>query len=393
MNAQAGEHPGDPLARLVHGKQFGHDAEQGVGARIGAAEQGSRHGGAQHVGADRMPLGVVGVEQAFRRRLAYHLGQLPSQVDRVLQAGVETLPADREVHVRRVAGQQHPSLAVGRRLPGHVGEPGDPGRAVHAEIRSPHGDERLAEIAQGGLGSLTGVLLTHHDPHSFAILEPADPVDALLVAADAQFRLLSRLNLGDQRAGGWVPPGKLDAGRLADKAAPSVAPHEVPRPQPLAVGQFHVDARVILREARHLASAVDQHPQLADPVGQDPLDVVLPEPERVRVAAGEVADVQLDAGEVHDRIRRPPRNEPVGDPALVEDLDAAGVQAPGSRPGQLWTGALLDDGHVGPGQRKLGRQHHSGRASPGDHYGVPGHGRAPGLVRMTSRWVALVIAT
>ena len=70
-----------------------------------------------------MSLGVVAVEKAFRRRPLDHLGQLPSQVDRILHADVKALTADRGMDVRRIAGQEHPSLAVRGRLPGHVGEP------------------------------------------------------------------------------------------------------------------------------------------------------------------------------------------------------------------------------------------------------------------------------
>jgi hypothetical protein len=32
----------------------------------------------QHAGSDRAPLGMVGIQQAFWRRLLDHLGQLPS---------------------------------------------------------------------------------------------------------------------------------------------------------------------------------------------------------------------------------------------------------------------------------------------------------------------------
>ena len=60
-------------------------------------------------------------------------------------------PPIRGVHVRGVAGQQHPPVAIGRGLPGHVGEPGDPGGTVDPEVGPVDGDERLAEIAQGGL--------------------------------------------------------------------------------------------------------------------------------------------------------------------------------------------------------------------------------------------------
>ena len=102
--------------------------------------------------ADRVALGVVGVEQAFRRRPLDHLGQLPSQVHRILHTGLEALATVGGMHVRGVAGQQHPSLAVGRGLPGRVGEPGDPGGTVDAVVGPVDGDERLAEIAQGGFG-------------------------------------------------------------------------------------------------------------------------------------------------------------------------------------------------------------------------------------------------
>ena len=99
-----------------------------------------------------MALGVVGVQEAIRSVSLDHLGQLPSQVHGVLHADVEALPADRGMDVRGVAGQQDPSLAVGSGLPSHVGESGDPRRAVDAVIGSAQRDKRLAEIAERGFG-------------------------------------------------------------------------------------------------------------------------------------------------------------------------------------------------------------------------------------------------
>ena len=200
VNVQAGHHRGEPLARLVHAQQLGHGVAQGVDAVVGAGERGLRHGVAQHAGGDRVPLGMVGIEQAFRRCPVDHLGQLPSQVHRVLHADVEALPADRVVHVCGVASQQHTSLAVGRRLPGHVGEPGEPGRAVHPVVRSPYGDERAAEITQGRLAGLPGIPLTHHHPDPLPVLQPAQGLSAVVVMANAPLRLLAHLDLGDQRA-------------------------------------------------------------------------------------------------------------------------------------------------------------------------------------------------
>ena len=140
-----------------------------------------------------------------------------------------------------------------------------------------------------------------------------------------------------------------------------------------AVGQLDVDAGVVLRETRHLTSAMDRHLELADPVGQDPLDVVLPQPESVGVPGGEVADVQGDPGEPCDLSHLSLRQEPVGDPTLVEDLDGARVQAAGARTGEVLTVAPLDDANVDPRQRQLARQHQPRRASSGDHHRVLGH--------------------
>ena len=85
-------------------------SRSGLDAIVGAHERDLRHGVAQHAGGDRVALGVVGVQQALRRRPVDHLGQLPSEVHRVLHTGVEALPTDRGMHVRGVAGQQDPSL-------------------------------------------------------------------------------------------------------------------------------------------------------------------------------------------------------------------------------------------------------------------------------------------
>jgi hypothetical protein len=47
----------------------------------------------QHVGSDRVPLGMVRIEEAFWRRLFDDLGQLPPQIHRILHTDVESLSA------------------------------------------------------------------------------------------------------------------------------------------------------------------------------------------------------------------------------------------------------------------------------------------------------------
>ena len=108
------------------------------------------------------------------------------------------------------------------------------------------GDERLAEIAQGGFGRGADVLFGHQDAHRSPIrvddlavddlvLHPAEGMDAEGIAVDAPFRRLGHLDLGDQVAGRRIRSRELDAGGLADQTASAVAPDEILRPQRLAV--------------------------------------------------------------------------------------------------------------------------------------------------------------
>jgi len=76
----------------------------------------------QHRGPNRVPFGVVRVEQARRRPSVHGGAELPPQVDRVLHAGVHALRPQRQVHVGGVAGQEHPPVPVLRGLPGGVGD-------------------------------------------------------------------------------------------------------------------------------------------------------------------------------------------------------------------------------------------------------------------------------
>src|SRR5687768_1688169 len=113
----------------------------------------------------------------------------------------------------------------------------------------------------------------------------------------------------------------------------------------------------------------------AHPASQDALDVVLPQSEPVVVPGGKVADVQTDAGEPRDLSDLSLREEPVGDAALVEDLDGTREQAARARAGEVLTGAALDDGDIHTRQRQLARQHQSGRPCTGDDHRMVAHRR------------------
>ena len=165
---------------------------------------------------------------------------------------------------------------------------------------------------------------------------------------------------------------------LRIEAAAAIAADEIRRPERLTVGERDVDAGVVLRETSHLTSAIDRHRQLADPLGQDALDMVLPQPENVIVPGGSVADVQGYV-EVHDLMRLSLREEPIGDAALIEDLDRARVQTACARAGEFLAGAPLDNGNVDARQRQLACQHQPGRTSAGDNH------RMVGLCRQSFR--------
>ena len=73
-----------------------------------------------------------------------------------------------------VACEQHASLAIGRRLAAHVGEPGDPAGTVHPVVGPVGGDERLAQVLQGGLAGVFDLLLEQYDPVWVSTLLPVD---------------------------------------------------------------------------------------------------------------------------------------------------------------------------------------------------------------------------
>src|SRR5262249_25826469 len=112
-------------------------------------------------------------------------------------------------------------------------------------------------------------------------------------------------------------------GGLPDQTASAITPDEIFRPQRRAVGQLNSDAGVVLRETRHLTSTIDRHRQLADPVGEDVLDVQLRQRGPVVMPRGKVADAQTDPGEAYDLGHLSLREEPIGNSALIEALDSA----------------------------------------------------------------------
>jgi hypothetical protein len=99
-----------------------------------------------------MAFGRVGVQQTLGRPAAYGRGELPAQIDRVAQAEVKALPAERRVDVRRVARRQYAAKAVRRRLPGVVGEARQRVDGGDRDVGAGHAPHRLLEfLADDGI--------------------------------------------------------------------------------------------------------------------------------------------------------------------------------------------------------------------------------------------------
>src|ERR1700734_1980326 len=67
---------------------------------------------------------------------------------------------------------------------------------------------------------------------------------------------------------------------------------------------------------------------------------------------------------------------PIGNAALIENLDGARVQTAGAQAGEVLAGAPLDDGNVDARQCQLSRQHQPCRTSSDNRHRVLDH-RSP----------------
>src|SRR5260370_37730002 len=94
---------------------------------------GQHLGGGEYVLSNWPPLLLVAVEQARRRTATMDQRQLPSQVVRVLDAGIHALPAHRAVDMHRVTSQKDTFVAVMPRGPVVDAEVGQPARVADAD--------------------------------------------------------------------------------------------------------------------------------------------------------------------------------------------------------------------------------------------------------------------
>ena len=214
-------------------------------------------------------------------------------------------------------------------------------REIHIARRSPKSVPYTATSAARsssivGSRPVVDPALVEHEPDRLVGLASTDGVLADAVAPEAELGLLVHLDLGEDPAHRRIGAGEVDPRRLAHEAAPAVAAHDVARPQRRAVAERDVDAIVVLRQPDDLAATQHRHAELGDPLTHDPLDVALPQGQPVRVARREVAEVERDLAVPDDLHHLAGGEEPLGDAALVEDLDRAGVQAAGRELSSSW---------------------------------------------------------
>lgn len=88
----------------------------------------------EHLRADRMTFGRVGVEQVGWRVAPDGRRELPREVHRVAQSQIQPLAAHGRMNVRCVACEQHASLAIGGGLMGAIGPGGRQREGVHGDV-------------------------------------------------------------------------------------------------------------------------------------------------------------------------------------------------------------------------------------------------------------------
>ena len=101
---------------------------------------------------------------------------------------------------------------------------------MRAEVRPVGGDERPAEVLQGGFVGVVEPRLSNDDPVGPSTLFPVDGTDAAPLGAHADLRLLVHFDLGDHPTSRGIQAGEVDASGLSDQTAPAVTPDEVLRP-------------------------------------------------------------------------------------------------------------------------------------------------------------------
>ncbi|WRL49139.1 hypothetical protein U3649_09840 [Luteimonas sp. R10] len=339
-----------------------------------------RAGVVQHVGGHRAAFGLVAVQQPLGRPAGDLGGQLPAEVERVLDAEVEPLPAGRRVDVGRIAGQQHAAGPVALGQPGGVAEARQPARRVHAEVGAGDRLQLPFELVEGRRQRAVPGHARGGDHDAIRPVAERAEAEPLLCLADFGHHRCHRLprhahlHLAQQRVDPGRFAGKVDAKQLAHRAAAAVAAGDMARAQPRAIGQFDRDPVAVLLQTGHLAATADFCAEFGGALGQQAIGEGLRDAEDVGMRGVQPPGRGLvDGGEeTADRVLLAVREEALQQAALIHDLDAARMQAERAHDRRR-PRLLLQHQHVYAVQTQLAGQHQAGGAGAGhDHVGVEG---------------------
>lgn len=311
------------------------------GAGHGEADQ--RAAGAEHARADRVPFGLVAVEERFRvgRLLPDHRGELPGEVGGVLEPGVHALATGGRVDVRGVPGEEDPAGAVGRHLAFVAVEAGDPAGVVHAVVAAEGAAGDLAHLVQldrVAVGGLVRVTPAHHAVP--AVTEGRDEGEGVAHAAHRQdiARLLGQPDVGQSHRPDHGSAGEGEAERMPHGAAHSVGADEVAGgevgPAAVRLAQFGGDGsrRGVLPEPGQLRVVPEADAGGAGPVLQHALHLVLRGDQHEGEAGAQPGEVERELAEEAQGGERGARSDQlVGQAAAVEQFERAGVYGEGAR--------------------------------------------------------------
>ncbi len=366
-------------------QQLDHQLPQPLVPRIRVDEHRLRARVAQHPLRDRVALRLVRVEQPVRRRARDHRAQLPAEVERVLEAQVEALPAGRQMDVTGVPGQQHPARPVPLGLPGGVRQPGQPPHVVHPQVaagdlaqRGPYvllGDRgaaiRVRPVEEGDRRPVhVGLQRERREPGPQVV--PHHPVRAHRPHALAPRQLLAELRVRDHREHVRLLAREIDVEELAHRAAAAVAPHQIAAAdlvRTVGAGDLDGDRLLVLRQRGQGVPAAQLGAQLQDAPGEQLLRADLGDEQHIRVPGVEVLELQrhAEAREVAALQRRGAVQEVLGLAAHFEDFHAARVHSEGLGEIDRLRQALHHK-RAGAGQPQFRGEHQTGGPRPGHHH-------------------------
>ena len=180
---------------------------------------------------DRVALGVVGVEQGLGRPVPEHGGELPPEVDGVLETDADALGAERGVVVGGVAGEEDAALAVLGGQAGGVGQGAHPGGGGAVDVLAGHalpgvGELRELQLALAVVRADAG-LVDDDAVHTRLQGDGQHHAAALDALADGPHAHVRADDVGQVHAAGGHVAGEVDVGQDAHGGLAAVAADDV----------------------------------------------------------------------------------------------------------------------------------------------------------------------